>query len=195
MKGGSNRRLEQPRETTLAAALELIGERGLAGMTMAALGARLGTSGGHLLYYFGSKDQLLLETLRWSEEGYGEQRAALLRRPADVDAVVAFADLFLPAHGDDERWLLWLELWARAPYDETLAAAQRELDAVWRRHLEAVLEAGVATGAFRADGLGSWTERYLAMLDGFSISIVTGAPVTREAVLGHARAAAGELTR
>lgn len=187
MKGGTNRRLDQPRETTLAAALELIAEQGLAGMTMAALGKRLGTSGGHLLYYFGSKDRLLLETLRWSEGGYAEQREELLSRPPGVDAVVAFADLFLPTHREDSRWVLWLDLWARAPYNEALAAAQRELDGAWRTTLGTIVDAGVAAGTFRPEPVASWTDRFLAMLDGFGVAIVTGAPMPRRTILERVR--------
>jgi AcrR family transcriptional regulator len=187
-RGRTNRRLDQPRETTLAAALELIAEQGLGGMTMAALGKRLGTSGGHLLYYFGSKDQLLLETLRWSEEGYDEQRDELLRRPPDVDTVVAFADLFMPAHPEDSRWVLWLDLWARAPYNPTLAAAQRELDAAWRRTLVAIADAGVAAGTFRREPVAAWLDQFLAMLDGFSILVVTGAPTSKATLLDRVRA-------
>ncbi|MEV8022452.1 TetR family transcriptional regulator C-terminal domain-containing protein [Streptomyces sp. NPDC086554] len=36
------------------------------------------TSVGHILYYFGSKDRLLLEALRWSEAALAEERRALL---------------------------------------------------------------------------------------------------------------------
>jgi AcrR family transcriptional regulator len=187
VKGGTNRRLEQPRETTLAAALELIAEQGLGGMTMAALGKRLGTSGGHLLYYFGSKDQLLLETLRWSEDGYAEQREQLLTRPPDVDTVVAFADLFMPTSQEDSRWVLWLDLWARAPYNPALASAQRELDAAWRETLSAIVDAGVAAGTFRPEAVAAWTDQFLAMLDGFGIAIVTGGPMPRRTILDRVR--------
>lgn len=187
MKGGTNRRLDQPRETTLAAALDLIAEHGLGGMTMAALGKRLGTSGGHLLYYFGSKDQLLLETLRWSEGGYAAQREELLSRPPDVDTVVAFADLFMPTHQEDSRWVLWLDLWARAPYNATLAAAQRELDGAWRATLGAIVDAGVAAGTFRPERVAAWMDQFLAMLDGFGIAIVTGAPMPKATILERVR--------
>lgn len=47
-----------------------IAEDGLAALTMSALAKRLGTSGGHILYYFGSKDRLLLEVLGWSERAH-----------------------------------------------------------------------------------------------------------------------------
>ncbi|MFD0359689.1 TetR/AcrR family transcriptional regulator, partial [Streptomyces sp. NPDC127110] len=60
-----------PREDVLAAAMATIAERGLEGLTMAGLGRQVGMSSGHLLYYFGSKDELLLQTLEWSEAALG----------------------------------------------------------------------------------------------------------------------------
>ncbi|MGB8944903.1 MAG: helix-turn-helix domain-containing protein, partial [Streptomyces sp.] len=47
--------------------MEMIAERGLEKLTMAALGREVGMSSGHLLYYFRTKDELLLRTLEWSE--------------------------------------------------------------------------------------------------------------------------------
>src|ERR1044072_2256380 len=80
MAGG--RRQAPPREKVLAAAMEMIAERGLEQLTMAALGRELGMSSGHLLYYFRSKDELLLQTLEWSEGRLGAERARLLTRTA-----------------------------------------------------------------------------------------------------------------
>ncbi|MFF1452363.1 helix-turn-helix domain-containing protein, partial [Streptomyces sp. NPDC058274] len=70
-----------PREDVLAAAMDMIAERGLEKLTMAALGREVGMSSGHLLYYFRSKDELLLRTLEWSEGRLGPLPARRLRRP------------------------------------------------------------------------------------------------------------------
>lgn len=181
--GRVNRRLEQPHERVLAAALEMISEQGLSALTMASLGARLGTSGGHLLYYFGTKDHLLLETLRWSEDSYTARRDAIVAGTQDLDASFdAFVDLYLPEHPSDPRWLLWLELWARAPYDATLATGQWELEAPWRTALGQVLERCLGARRARSAATAAWVDGTLAMLDGFSIAVVTGAPVERDAV-------------
>lgn len=185
----SNRRMDRPREQVLEEALAMIGEQGLGTVTMASLAARLGTSGGHLLYYFGTRDGLLLETLRWSEQQYAVQRAPLMERAAAGDAdlatVLAFTEVYLPLDDRDPRWLLWLELWARAPYDAELAAAQRELDDGWHRDLVVLLRA-CWSGITDAEGV---SERLRAMWDGFAISIVNGGGTTlREAVVEHTRA-------
>ncbi|MGN6251555.1 MAG: TetR/AcrR family transcriptional regulator [Marmoricola sp.] len=188
-----HRRLERPREQVLAATLEMVAEEGLAKVTMAALARRLGTSGGHLLYYFGTRNGLLLETLRWSESNYAVERKPILDAltaragapPLDLELLVSFAAVYLPLDERDPRWLLWLELWARAAYDAELAAAQRDLDESWHRDLVGLLEA-VLPGV--EDPAGA-SVRLRAMWDGFAIAIVTGGGRTlREEALAHTRA-------
>ncbi|MER7559602.1 TetR/AcrR family transcriptional regulator [Nocardioides sp. NPDC126508] len=192
----SNRRLERPREQVLATTLEMVAEQGLAKVTMASLAARLGTSGGHLLYYFGTRNGLLLETLRWSENEYAAQRAPILEkvekdRSGGVEALLSFTDVYLALDERDPRWLLWLELWARAPYDAELAAAQRAMDDEWHADLVRLFAAALPEVADRE----AVSERLRAMWDGFSIGIVTGGGTTlRERALEHTRAAvAGHL--
>lgn len=192
----SNRRLERPREQVLATTLEMVAEEGLAKVTMASLAARLGTSGGHLLYYFGTRNGLLLETLRWSENEYAAQRAPILEkveasRSGGVEALLSFVDVYLALDERDPRWLLWLELWARAPYDAELAAAQRAMDDEWHADLVRLFAAALPQVPDRE----AVSERLRAMWDGFSIGIVTGGGTTlRERALEHTRAAvAGQL--
>lgn len=172
-----NRRMERPREQVLTAALDMVAEHGLGKLTMASLAARLGTSGGHLLYYFKTRDGLLLETLRWSEAAYADQRAPVLesaaaagRQRPDVSAVVDFADVYLAIDEKDPRWQLWLELWARAPYHPELAEAQREIDSSWHVDLVRLLSDALPE---RTDHEGL-SERLRAMWDGLSVGIVTG---------------------
>jgi AcrR family transcriptional regulator len=192
--GRVNRRLEQPRERVLAAAFEMVAEDGLASLTMASLGRRLGTSGGHLLYYFGTKDQLLLETLRWSEETFTAPRERLVATAGTLRAGVhGFCDLYLPDHRSDPRWLLWLQVWARAPYDDAIGEGQRELEAPWRTDLGRLLARFLGPRAARSATTASWVEGTLAMLDGFSIALVTGAPVDRDALLRTVTARAGQV--
>lgn len=187
-----NRRLERPREQVLTTALEMVAEQGLGNLTMASLAARLGTSGGHLLYYFKTRDGLLLETLRWSEAAYATQRLPLLAKAEDggqageqrgVDAVVGFADVYLATDERDPRWQLWLGLWARSPYHPELARAQREIDAAW--HADLVLLLSAVLPAPDGEGL---SERLRAMWDGFSVGIITGGGrELRAAALRHTR--------
>ena len=92
-----------------------IAESGLDGLTMAGLGREVGMSSGHLLYYFGTKDELLLQTLEWSEEQLGAERRAALSRPRPGPrAAGRVVDLYLPDGHRDPHWTLWLEVWNRS---------------------------------------------------------------------------------
>ncbi|GAA3445089.1 TetR/AcrR family transcriptional regulator [Planomonospora venezuelensis] len=188
-RGTVRRRLERPREQMLEAAMEAIAEYGPAEMTMAELARRLGTSGGHVLYYFGSKDQVLLETLRWSEEKHVPGRAALLAAGGSaLERLPAFVELYLPEGAADPRWLLWVHVWGRTLAVPELRDTQLELDLVWHRDLVALLEQGARGGEFAVPvDLESFSVRLRAMLDGFSTQLVIGVPgVTRESSLAHA---------
>jgi AcrR family transcriptional regulator len=164
-----------------------IARHGLAGVTMAALGRELGMSGGHLLYYFGSKDQLLLETLRWSESQLGERRRELLAGNAPAtERLRSFAALYLPTGPGDPRWTLWVEVWGRSQASEEIRAGQGEIEAVWRADLVTLLREGVQGGEFRAVDPDRFAVRFGALLDGFGTPIVVGLPGSgREIALGH----------
>ncbi|GGS46462.1 transcriptional regulator [Planobispora rosea] len=189
-RGTVRRRLERPRERMLEAAMEAIAEYGPAEMTMAELARRLGTSGGHVLYYFGSKDQVLLETLRWSEEKHVPGRAALLAAGGSAtDRIPAFVELYLPEGAADPRWLLWVHVWGRTLAVPELRDTQVELDLAWHRDLVALLEQGMRAGEFAPVDPEDFSVRLRAMLDGFSTQIVIGVPgVTREGSIAHATA-------
>ncbi|MCN9240289.1 TetR family transcriptional regulator [Streptomyces sp. RY43-2] len=184
------RRNAPPREDVLAAAMGMIAERGLEKLTMAALGREVGMSSGHLLYYFRSKDELLLQTLEWSEGRLGAERGRLLSRTAPArERLDAYVDLYVPDGPRDPHWTLWLEVWNRS---QTAADDARErqaaIEGAWHRDLAALLAEGVSRGEFRQLDPDRLATRLRALLDGFSIHVAIGLRGTdREQVLHHVR--------
>ncbi|MFB7215428.1 TetR/AcrR family transcriptional regulator [Streptomyces sp. NPDC056255] len=160
----------------LEEAMTAIAEDGLAGLTMSALAKRLGTSGGHILYYFGSKDRLLLEVLGWSESALAEERRTLLAGRAGAERKLGhFIELYLPLGPRDPRWTLWIELWARTASNEPLRQAQAEIDRGWQEDLESLLAKGVRQGRFAGDlDTATRASELLALLDGLSTRVVLG---------------------
>ncbi|MGF1428765.1 TetR/AcrR family transcriptional regulator [Kitasatospora sp. LaBMicrA B282] len=190
------RRAARPREEVLAVAMAAIAEHGLAKLTMAGLGKQLGMSAGHLLYYFGSKDQLLLSTLRWSEEQLGERRRAVLAG-AGLTAWArfeAYADLYLADGPGDPRWILWVEVWGRSPASAEIRQGQLAIEAPWQADLAALIEDGVARGEFRAGDAEERAVQLRAVLDGFSVPVAIGLPgVARDGSLAQVRAVAAAV--
>ncbi|MFI2347354.1 TetR/AcrR family transcriptional regulator [Streptomyces sp. NPDC019443] len=179
-----------PREELLAAAMATIAERGLDGLTMAGLGREVGMSSGHLLYYFRTKDELLLETLEWSEGRLGAQRTALLSQQAPVaERLAAYVDLYVPDGPRDPHWTLWLEVWNRSQNaDAEARARQAAIEGAWHRDLVALLAEGISRGEFRTVDPDRFAARLRALLDGFSVHVAVGIPGTgRPQVLAHVR--------
>ncbi|MFE3633605.1 TetR/AcrR family transcriptional regulator [Streptomyces sp. NPDC059168] len=184
------RRNAPPREDVLAAAMDMIAERGLEKLTMAALGREVGMSSGHLLYYFRSKDELLLRTLEWSEGRLGAERGRLLTRPGTArERLEAYVGLYVPDGHPDPHWTLWLEVWNRSQNAaEDTRERQAAIEGAWHRDLVALIAEGVSRGEFRPVDADRFAARLRALLDGFSIHVAIGLRGTdREQVISHVR--------
>jgi AcrR family transcriptional regulator len=179
-----HRRLEHPRERVLQEAWDLLAQKGLADLSLSELGRRLDTSAGHLSYYFGSKNGLLLDLLRWSEGELCEQLAVVVTSDASAEERVrGLCELFLPRAPGDPRWLLWVELWPRVLHEPALREAQQELDAAWRDALATLL------AEMTEDDVEPIAQRMLALLDGLSVALLTDQPgLSNEAAWEHLRA-------
>jgi AcrR family transcriptional regulator len=174
----------------LAAAMDMIAERGLEKLTMAALGREVGMSSGHLLYYFRSKDELLLRTLEWSEGRLGAERGRLLAgRGSARSRLDAYVVLYIPDGHRDPHWTLWLEVWNRSQNaDDDARERQVAIESAWHRDLVALLAEGVSRGEFRAVDPDRFAARLRALLDGFSIHVAIGLRGTdRGHILSHVR--------
>src|ERR1700728_1532611 len=76
-KAGDGKAAEQRREQLLRAALDVIVSRGYADTRIADVAEHAGTSPALVIYYFKTRDQLLTEALRYSEDHWyatGTQR-------------------------------------------------------------------------------------------------------------------------
>ncbi|ELP70140.1 TetR/AcrR family transcriptional regulator [Streptomyces turgidiscabies] len=188
--GARRRTPAPPREDVLAAAMAMVAEHGLEKLTMAALGREVGMSSGHLLYYFHSKDELLLQALEWSEGRLGVERSRLLTRTTSArERLDAYVDLYVPDGHRDPHWTLWLEVWNRSQNaDDAARDRQAAIEGAWHRDLVALLAEGVSRGEFPPVDPDRFGARLRALLDGFSIQVVIGLRGTdREQVICHVR--------
>jgi AcrR family transcriptional regulator len=170
--------------------MDMIAARGLEKLTMAGLGREVGMSSGHLLYYFHSKDELLLQALEWSEGRLGAERGRLLTRPGTArERLEAYVDLYVPDGHRDPHWTLWLEVWNRSQNaDDAARERQAAIEGAWHRDLVALIAEGVSRGEFRPVDADRFATRLRALLDGFSIHVAIGLRGTdRRRVLAHVR--------
>src|SRR5436309_11036858 len=105
---------EQRREQMLRAALDVIVERGYADTRIADVAERTGTSPALVIYYFKTRDQLLTEAIRYSEDTW---YAEYLRRLETIPTAAGRLTELIGMHclpgtdpGPPTHRLLWLAL-------------------------------------------------------------------------------------
>lgn len=165
----------------LTAAAEVIAERGFAATRIADVAERAGTSGPAVLYWFESREQLLVEALTFAEQSFYDEleaRLASIRSPGA--RLVALIDASI---GDDEDWVLWMELWGRALRDADLRAARQGLDDRWREQIAGIVSEGIEAGEFSDCDPRRAALELAALMDGLAVQVALGDAVVTPAVM------------
>ena len=172
---------EARRRAMLQAAAELISERGYGDTRIADVAKRAGTSSGLVIYYFGTRDRLLVDALRFSEEAYYDAAAALLDRERDfrrrLTMLVEWSCVpSLPGEVSGS-WGLWLDLWATALRHPEVREARVELDSRWRDLVERIVREGQESGDVGKDvDLRRFALSFTVVLDGLSTQVALEDP-------------------
>jgi AcrR family transcriptional regulator len=162
------------RPQILAAAAEVIGERGVAATRIADVAERCGVSPPAVLYWFDSKEQLLAEALTADDDRFYEELDERLDGATTPgERMVALIETATESAAD---FALWMELWTWALRDEDLRAARERFDARWRAAIEAIVADGAATGEFGATDAPQAALAIAALIDGLSAQAALGDP-------------------
>jgi AcrR family transcriptional regulator len=162
------------RPQILAAAAEVIAERGVAATRIADVAERSGVSPPAVLYWFDSKEKLLAEALTADDDRfYEELRERLDEAATPAERMVALIET---AAGDGD-FALWMELWTWALRDAELRTAREGFDSRWRAAIGAVIAEGVASGEFGATVDPSQMALAIAaLIDGLTVQAALGDP-------------------
>jgi AcrR family transcriptional regulator len=184
---GENREMAEPAPATenneprriemLRAAAELICERGFGDTRIADVAKRAGVSSALVIYYFGTRDRLLVDALRYSEEsGYEAAERTLAEIPSLRDRLSFLIKWTCVPTADNEitgAWGLWFDLWAQAFRHDEVKAGRVELDARWR----AMIVNAIKNAEFDVDvDARTFALEFSALLDGLSIQVALDDP-------------------
>jgi len=162
----------------LDAAARVITDRGLAETRISDIADRCGVSPGLILYYFESKDRLLVEALTSANDQFYLRLSREMRRmPSARQQLERLVELsvpgLLPEFERLDEWALWIEIWVRALRDPALAKEREVLDRRWRQSIADIVRHGRDTGEFPegpdADDLGL---QIGALIDGLAIQVL-----------------------
>ena len=171
---------DQRREQMLRAALDVIAERGYAESRIADVAERAGTSPALVIYYFKTKDQLLTEAIRFSEDSWyetGMRRMARISTAAGkLEEIVAMCTLPEADSGVESSWALWLDLWAQAVRHPEVAGVRQKFDERWRELICSLVHEGQEAGEFGPVDPVDFAVLLSALLDGLAVQIALADP-------------------
>lgn len=172
---------EARRIEMLHAAAELICERGFGDTRIADVAKRAGVSSALVIYYFGTRDRLLVDALRHSEESFYEVAEQML---AEVTSLRERLSLLIKwtcvPSADNEipgAWGLWFDLWAQAFRHDEVKAGRVELDARWRQMIVDAIRSAEASSELEIEvDARMFALEFGALLDGLSIQVALEDP-------------------
>jgi AcrR family transcriptional regulator len=169
------------RDQMLAAASTLIAERGFHDTRIADVAKRVGASPALVIYYFGTKDSLLTEALRWSERSFYAATEEMLKTTDQLrDRLEILVEWTLVADKQEALtgdWGLWFDLWAQAFRHPEVKKDRAELDAQWRALIARIVQDAVETGEIEPLDVESFAIMWGSLLDGLVVQVALDDPV------------------
>jgi AcrR family transcriptional regulator len=162
----------------VAAAAEVLYERGLFDTRIGDIAERAGTSSPTILYYFESKDRLLEEAVAHAD---GEFYARLSQGQANhehaKDKLVHLIEETSRGPGGLNDYTLWMEIWVRARRDPTVRHSYFRLDRRQRRLIADIVRDGQQSGEFtRHADPDDFALALSGLLDGLGVQVTLGQP-------------------
>jgi AcrR family transcriptional regulator len=179
MVRGRQKQQKDRHQEILDSAARVITDRGLAETRIQDIAERCGVSPGLILYYFESKDRLLVEALTYANDQFYLRLSRELRRLESAKEQLArVVELsvpgLLPEYERLDEWALWLEIWVRALRDPAMAKEREALDRRWRQSIADIVRRGRDVGEFPSDGLEADELGLLigALIDGLAVQVM-----------------------
>lgn len=160
----------------VAAAAEVLYERGLFDTRIGDVAERADTSAPTILYYFESKDRLLEEAVdQTNRDFYARVTEGQARQHSAAGKLVHLVTETSLGPAGLTNWTLWMEMWVRARRDENVRSTYFRLDRRQRRLIADIVREGQASGEFDADvDPDDFALALSALMDGLGVQVTLG---------------------
>jgi AcrR family transcriptional regulator len=162
----------------VAAAAEVLYERGLFDTRIGDIAERAGTSSPTILYYFESKDRLLEEAVDQTDrEFYARLTEGQKRYVRASDKLVHLIEETSLGPGGISDWTLWMEIWVRARRDPSVRRSYFRLDRRQRKLIADIVREGQASEEFSRDAdADDFAIGLSGLMDGLGVQLTLGQP-------------------
>ena len=132
------------------AAMSLIAQHGLEGVTMRAVAAEAGLSYGSLFHYFSSKDELLMHAVRHSNSLQTDRINKFTSQYSGMKALEhLLCDDAIITDSSRDDWMVWLTFLYQSALRTSFADLHSELIDDWQTRIEGLLEDAQNAGEIR----------------------------------------------
>jgi AcrR family transcriptional regulator len=161
----------------LEATCRVIAREGADGLRMSTVAREAGVSSALLHYYFDTRGDLLMQAFEHADVKADQAAESQLAGiPRAVDRLQRLLLIYAGADAvfrDD--WVLWVEMWRSAIFDERLAESVRRSSASWIEQISALIEQARAEGSIGPYvNVADATQRLAATVDGLGLQILSG---------------------
>lgn len=162
----------------VAAAAEVIYERGLLGTRIGDVAKKVGTSAPTILYYFDSKDRLFEEVVDHSDrEFYARLTEGQAQHERASEKLVHLIEETSRGPGGISDYTLWMEMWLRARRDATVRRNYFRLNGRERNLIADIVREGQANDEFNHDAdPEEFALALSALMDGLGVQVTLGQP-------------------
>jgi AcrR family transcriptional regulator len=173
---------EARRRQIIEGALSAIRKQPVADVPLASIAEHAGLKPSHVLYYFPSRDDVLIAAVEHAERELAAGRTEELRGISDPERrLMAYVQAYLPGDRDDPVWKLWIEGWLRSASRAEFGAIGRQASLGWRTDLEEAVAHALGARAPSQEALSAFARRFNFALDGIAIHVLAGHVAAREA--------------
>src|SRR5436305_4045188 len=162
----------------VAAAAEVIYQRGFLDTRIGDIAERAGTSAPTILYYFESKDRLFEEVVDQSDRDfYSRLTDGQARREKASEKLAHLIEETSRGPGGISDYTLWMELWVRARRDRTVRRNYFRLNRRERSLIADIVREGQGSGEFSPEAdPEEFALALSALMDGLGVQVTLGQP-------------------
>lgn len=146
----------------------LIGERGVHGLSLREIAEEAGMSKGLIPYYFKTKENLILTTMRWVlSEVAGRIRQAMAGAETPEEKILAMVDvIFVEPEANRRFYIAYLDLVEQAARVHRFGELSATFHAIVNSLYADVIRSGVAQRAFTVEDVDEAAATLRAVIDG-----------------------------
>jgi AcrR family transcriptional regulator len=171
--------VELRRDEILASTTETVDRIGLEATRVTDVAKALNVSPALIFYHFGTKDTLVAEAFAYAvERDLTRLDKATAAGTDPVDKLRRALRSYGPT-GPAKGWRIWIDAWALAQREPGIRTVLRRMEDRWCVVLHAIIDEGVATGAFTCPDPDDAVARVSALIDGLSVAALVYRTVTR----------------